>query len=403
MRTTPGTRHDPIAPGARLVHIGMPKTGTTALQTTAARRRAALRAEGVLYPGDDINHRAGLLAKLGVVWGWGEGSAVPDRRHWDALAREIRGASGDRVWLDHEFCATANASRISELVEDLGGPVHVVVTLRGTASLLASSWQQYLKSGLAMPFDAWLRAVLDGPTGVEGVTPSFRRRTNVAGVIDRWAAVVGADRVTAIVLDGDDRARVPETFEDMLGLSRGALDAEPDDFAQNRSFSWEEADLVLRVNAAIEAGGGLPWRDYARALRHGSVARLLHAHSPGPSETRILPPAWAVERSQQIAWDQAERIRAAGVRVVGDVDQLAAPVPSAELLRPESIPAAVAEAVAAGAVSSTAGRGWDFRAPEAGATGEGSVRAATAQIRTRELAEELARRIRVAVRARLRR
>ncbi|WP_221584343.1 hypothetical protein [Microbacterium sp. G2-8] len=406
MPTPRGDRTASVPTGTRLLHIGMPKTGTTALQTTASRQRDALVAHGVRYPGDDINHRRALLAKLGVVWGWGEGAAVPGMRPWHELEREISGGDTSRIWLDHEFCATARRESAAQLIDALGGPVHVVVTFRPIPAYVASAWQQYLKSGLSIDLDTWMHRVLDGWPALDDATPSFGRRIDYAGVVEKWASLVGPENVTAIVLDPADRSVVSETFEDLLELPRGMLDsdARTDAFSLNRGFSWEEAEVMLRLNQAIERGGGLPWPEYSRTVRHGVVNRLLTHHAVGADERRVLVPRWAADRASEIARGQLERIRASGIAIVGDLDLIAAQGETAELERPSLVPAAVADDAVSGAVSAAAGRGWTFEAwPEQGkdpAKDEARVRESLRGIRTRRLVQEIARRVAAAARQR---
>ena len=97
----------PVAPGSVLLHIGPHKTGTTALQSGAASRRAQLEAEGVTYPlhkGRD-HHSAAAMAVGGRKWGWVErgGHYVPEER-WTSLVEEVH-AAPDRVFISSEFFA----------------------------------------------------------------------------------------------------------------------------------------------------------------------------------------------------------------------------------------------------------------------------------------------------------
>ena len=79
--------------------------------------------------------------------------------------------------------------------------VECVIGLRNLGRLLPSSWQQYLKYGLDMGYERWLTGVFDNNGKA---TPSFWRRNDHADVIGRWAAAVGPENVTVMVLDGLD-------------------------------------------------------------------------------------------------------------------------------------------------------------------------------------------------------
>ena len=141
-----------------LLHIGVHKTGTTAIQAALADARPDLLAHGVRYPGKlQAQHRA-ALALLGRPWGWNSrGGSVMDRRHFDALVRRSTKHDG-RVVISSEFFCEAPEDKARETVEALGGSekVTVVVTLRNLGKLLPSSWQQYLKYGLTTSYEKWL-------------------------------------------------------------------------------------------------------------------------------------------------------------------------------------------------------------------------------------------------------
>ncbi|MDE0975237.1 MAG: hypothetical protein OSA11_09165, partial [Candidatus Nanopelagicales bacterium] len=60
----------PIAPDGVLLHVGVHKTGTTAIQAALADSRRELTFRDVRYPGKlQAQHRA-ALALLGRPWGW---------------------------------------------------------------------------------------------------------------------------------------------------------------------------------------------------------------------------------------------------------------------------------------------------------------------------------------------
>ncbi len=214
-----------------LLHIGVHKTGTTAIQAALADARPDLLAHGVRYPGKlQAQHRA-ALALLGRPWGWNSrGGSVMDRRHFDALVRRSTKHDG-RVVISSEFFCEAPEDKARETVEALGGSekVTVVVTLRNLGKLLPSSWQQYLKYGLTTSYEKWLEDVFANP-GSSKISPTFWRRHDHGAVLTRWAAAVGAQNVNVLVLEDVDRSAQFHTFAQLLGSSRGnpRLANEPD-------------------------------------------------------------------------------------------------------------------------------------------------------------------------------
>jgi len=352
-----------LPPGARLLHIGIPKTGTTALQRAAAARREALRAAGVIYPGATVNHRDAVCALMGRRFGWaGAGEFVPSGQHWTRLRAELDAAPGYRALVSHEFASECSPEQARRFADELGPDLHVAVTLRGFAAVLPSSWQQYVKAGRRKAFRPWLRQVLAEQPRSRAAA-NFYRRNDQAAIVRRWAEVVGPERVIVVVADKARPTQLTDAFEDLLGLPRGMLDlAEEGGHASNRALSWPEAELLRRLNATVRKPR-LTWYDYDLLVRGGGITRLLENRRPAPTEPAVRLPGWAAARATQRARAYADGIAASGCRVIGDLDSLAAPVPSAGVglsRPPRKVPVEAAAELAAGLVSAALGRGAFF-------------------------------------------
>jgi len=369
--TTPTTPADPLPteqplppllPGSRLLHIGIPKTGTTALQTAAARRRDELRQHGVCYPGNSVNQREAVCALMGRRLGWaGAGDYVPDRRLWDRLRAEVESRPGQRSLISHEFVSESDDEQAARFLAELGEDLHVVITLRGLGALLTSSWQQYVKAGHRQTLNRWLKQVLLGPPDNPSAT-AFYRRNDQAAIVRRWADVVGTDRLTVVLADKTRPSQLTNAFEDMLALPRGLLQSlDGGGFAANRSLSLYEAELVRRMNTVVRENG-YNWREFTALIRNGAVTRLLESRRPGPDETPIGLPGWAAEVAAEKAREYAEGVAAVGCRVVGDLGSLSAPVPSVpgNLARPTEVPMDAAVEAMSGLLSASTGRGAFF-------------------------------------------
>ena len=341
--------------GTRLVHIGPPKTGTTAVQGAFHARRREVLAQGVRYAGRSRHSGAAVLAAAGRP-SFQRDSGPPPMRRWNGLAGEIRRATEPRVLLSSEFFADVEPDRIQRIVDDLGRDrLHVVVTLRPLTRLLASQWQQYVQSFMRLSYDDWLDAVFNEPPGT--VTPTFWRRHRHDELVERWAAVVGPERVSVVVIDEDDHDHVLRVFEQLLGLRAGTLVA--DDDAANRSMTLAEIEAVRAFNNAFW-DAGLRNALYHRVMHFGAAA-YMKQRAPKPNEPRVETPQWALDRSGELAREMVARIAASGVRVIGDLQALTV-VPASRQsgkLQPEvCIPPDIAAAMAMGiAVVSGAARG----------------------------------------------
>ena len=300
-------------PGARIVHIGPHKTGTTSLQAALHDARASLAGQGVRYAGKDSKAADAVRAVRGVH---APSGVRPSMRHWTSLVREAE-AAGDHRWvLSNEFLADAPDAAIETIVRDLGPErIQVVATLRPLARILTSQWQQYVQGGLSTAFEPWLREVLDAPI-VDRPT-GFWRRHRHHQLVSRWAAVAGSRRVTAIVV-GEDPAGLLRTFSGLLGLDEGALRLEED--PRNRSMTVPEIEAVRAVNAAFRAAGVANSLHY-RLIQRGAAERM-KARRPATGEPRISLPSFALDRVAELSREIAEGIRASGVRVIGDLDSL---------------------------------------------------------------------------------
>lgn len=309
-----------------LLHVGVHKTGTTALQAALAAARPDLARHGVRYPGRRQAHHGAAVAVLGKTWGWqGQGGQQTDRATFDRLADEVR-RHRRRTVVSSEHLCEASPEVGAHVVESLGGSrVHVLVALRPLGELLPSSYQQYLKYGLQERYDAWLENTL-ATDDRRRLSPTFWRRNDHGAVVARWAEAAGPGNVTVLVLDGLPRsapfsavARLLDVPEQVL-VSRMGL-------ASNRSMTAAEAELLRRVNVAVR--DRMAWGDYARLVRGGLAGSLVEGRTPTPDEPALHTPEWARRAAAERGAGAVARIRQTGVRVVGDLDALAASRPAA--------------------------------------------------------------------------
>ena len=164
------------------LHVGVHKSGTTHLQLQLVRHRAALREQGVLYPGAQSRMFLAAVDVRGTHRAWGlRGREV--RGSWDTLCRAARGHDGPTV-LSHELFAAAAPRQVTAAMTMLQGlDVHIVVStpdVTNAATLDAvTHWRR------AVPDDhLHVLTVPAGPAGHELLW-------------QRFAALVGFDPAAA--------------------------------------------------------------------------------------------------------------------------------------------------------------------------------------------------------------
>ena len=388
-----GSIDDLLVPaGTRVLHIGPPKTGTTALQGAFWAARDVALDQGVRYAGSSRHSSKAVLAATGRK-SFAEDRATPDIGHWERLLREIRNAREPRVVLSSEGFAYAKDGARDRVVADLDPTrLHVVVTLRPIPKLLASEWQEHTQSGLRVPFDEWLDQLFNSPATKHARTFWHCQRHD--RLIERWGAAVGMDRVSVVVVDDRDPDRLFRVFEALTGLREGTL--VPDGSLANRSLTLEEIVAIQALAERFEAEG-LSMAAFHRVGRM-QLATYMKQRRPGPGEDRIETPQWALDRAGEVARDVVAGIAASGARVIGDLESLTV-VPRSRLdgdrLPEVQVSPEIAAWMAMGAV--LAGNLADPRVTDAGGARP------VASLSSLQLARVLAARARRSVARRIRR
>lgn len=312
-----------------LLHIGPHKTGTTAIQSAFHNRRKQLLAQDTRYAGKlrQVYREARTIAG---------GDNVPGRRSldmkvWNALVDEVVTAKQPRVVVSSEAFAGADGDVAARVVRELGKGrnLHVVVTLRPLAKILPSQWQQFVQNGRRTSYDKWLAEVLN--VKADERIGTFWRRHDHGALVRRWAAAAGPGNLSVVVVDERERTMLMRTFEQLLALAPGTLEPKPSD--SNRSMTMAEIELIRQLNLVVHDE---PWakQTYALVMKDGVADSIVLGRRPEPDEEPITTPRWALEKAAEIAGESAGVIRSCGVRVIGDLDSIAA-MPGQSAVRPE--------------------------------------------------------------------
>lgn len=307
----------PLPEGSRIVHIGPHKTGTTALQAAFWNNRKAVAKQGVHYASNGRHAMTAVLAGIEHISPWTVDKRPPPMWKWERLLNDIRSSKSKRVLLSSEFFADAKPENAARVIQQLDPKrVQIVVTLRPLSRILTSQWQQFVQNQNTFGFDEFLRKTLDDPHPAK--PPVFWRRHRHDDLIRRWADLVGPDHLTVVALNEGDRDMVLRAFEQITGLKTGTLAADPT--IQNRSMTLPEIETIRHFNIAFKEKN-LPSLLYMRIMRFGATF-VMQQRTPQPDEPKIELPEWSVEPIRAIATEMMDNVRATGVRVVGDLDDM---------------------------------------------------------------------------------
>ncbi|MGI8644956.1 MAG: hypothetical protein ACR2JD_01335 [Nocardioides sp.] len=306
-------------------HIGLPKTGTTYLQTILWNNREELRRQGVLLPG--FGSRQHLWASAVVR---GERRLRRRRRDapaaWDELVREVNDWRGSAL-ITHEFFAGATQEQAARAIAALGGAqVHVVVTARDTVSLVTARWQEFVKNGATIPIDDYLTSAVTNPRNAWDWGTM-----DVADVLRRWGAGLPSERVHVLTLPkpAEPRETLWLRFAELVGIDPATCDAESSE--PNESLGVVEVELLRRVNGDLKG--------FRSALHRGVWIRGYLAQGklvPRKGE-KFWPSPDRVQQLRERGDHAVAFLEEQGYDVVGDLADLRTPAELPERRHPDSV------------------------------------------------------------------
>lgn len=323
-------------PGSVVLHIGPPKTGTTSLQKALDGARERLAELGVALPGGTSNPAAAANGGTGMFTGSGYEKA------WAELVAAVDQSEARVQVVSCEQFAYARASDAHRIAAELGGSrVRIVVTLRPLVEILPSRWQQFVQSGETASYDDWLKTVLSEPP-VDEHSDRFLTQLWQLRFIERWAAAVGPENVTVIVVDRDRPESLLTDFAELLGVGRDVL--RPVGQARNDSLRFAEIEMLRGCYAELAEHGWEQRRSRSYML-YGAAARMRETRPQRPGPRDIVTPVWAQERAEEMGAELAERLPSTGVQIVGDPAALTGEVVSKETEAATLDPSAPVQAI----------------------------------------------------------
>ena len=319
-----------------VVHVGLPKSGTTYLQRALWQQRDVLAQNGVFLPGDkaqDMFHAAIEVRESHAFWG--RDPAEIDGT-WARMCQAAREADGVTI-LSHELLSAAKPRQIERAMRQLDGvDIHLVVTARDLGRQLLSSWQEKVKNGSTQSF----RDFQDGVVArlrQHDFTGSFWQFQDLEGILDRWSSVshVGPDKVHVVVAPpaGSPPEVLWSRFAEAAGFDAAEVETPDPGRRRNETLGMEQVAVLRRLNHALD--GRIRHPQYARLVK----ARLAQGLLAGSEGTRPMCPPDLVAEFNVLAQRCNRTIRDRGYRVHGDLDELLTPDSPADAPHPDEVSA----------------------------------------------------------------
>jgi hypothetical protein len=301
------------------LHVGLPKSGTSYLQAVFADNKARLRKRArVLYPGKTWADQ--VLAARDVLAANPHGGRDPEvLGAWQRLVDEVTAWDGDGL-VSMEWLGSAETAQAQRMVDTLApAQVEIIVTVRDIARTVPAAWQEFVQNWEQWSWPEFLGAITsENPRG----TPAgnlFWSQQDVGRVLAIWRDVLPAAQVHVVTVGqpGATAANLWVRVASVLGVDPSLFDASGR--GSNESLGLESAELMLRLNA-VSRKRGLEWPVYNEMFKHALAKRGLAKRRHRESRLRLpaeLEP-WARERTAE----HIAAIKASGVDVVGDLDDL---------------------------------------------------------------------------------
>lgn len=319
-------------------HVGVPKSGTTFLQTTMWHNRKKLAAQGILYPGRKrMDHYHASEAVRGVP----PERIGEDADAWDRIVAELAAWKGTGL-ISHEFFSMATARQARRAVRALApAEVHVVVTGRDYARQFPAVWQEALKMNSDLGLDEFMKRAF--ARELRGAW-SWKSQ-DLPRVLRRWARAVEPENVHLITLPPPGVARdvLWRRWCQVVGIDDRDFDLELK--FGNESIGVAQAALLRRVKPHLSG----PLME--GPVRHRWVRQYFGHEVLGPQRGErfgVRAGDAAQLRAESIAATRA--IAAAGYEVVGDLEDLVPPADPPEMPHPDDVSEAEMLEVAARAI-----------------------------------------------------
>jgi hypothetical protein len=318
------------------LHVGVPKSGTSYVQRVLRHEKSRLLSERqLLYPGATWHQQVLAVRDLRRMR-----QRQRARGAWGGLVKEINAWPGDAV-VSMEWLCAAEPRHIEKAITDLApAEVHAVFTARDLGRTLPAAWQEFVQNRRDWTWDQFLSAVIARDTSKGSPGRIFWSQQDVPALVDRWVQGVGRDRVTVVTLPppGSPHELLWARLAEVLDLGDYALRGTHT--GANESLGLESVEMLRRLNPLLREAR-VSKVTYNSVLKGGLAKHTLAGRT---DESRLRLSAAYYAAVNELAREQVNGIRASGVRVVGNLDELLVEVPPELASGPDEGPGHLSEA-----------------------------------------------------------
>jgi hypothetical protein len=310
-----------------VLHVGLPKTGTSFLQGVLRGNAEVLERHGVRLP-DDAKTQGPTQSQqlfLAVLYlterseTWGR-SADAGQRAWGRISADVRRRGGTTVISSETLCL-ATDEQIRRILADLVGvEVDVVVTVRDPARQVPAEYQEGVKHGRRMSYPKFLDTILSEEEAGGAKRSSTRRRfwnaQDPVAVLDRWAAHVGPEHCHVVTCPppGAEPTLLWSRMAHVLGVEDVAVDMPPKEV--NTSLGAVQIEVLRRLNRRVNRQGNeRVYGDLVKRLYAGTILR-------GQAGERLRLPVAYADRVRALASGWVAQLAERGYTVSGDLGDL---------------------------------------------------------------------------------
>lgn len=246
-------------PSNVILHIGLPKTGTTSLQRAFFENRDQLAAHGISYP---LPTASRWNAQHDFVRAFHRGGANGVQSLFDECRLQID--DSDRLLMSSEEFFTWRIATIkswkSYLDQRFAAPSYRIhICIRRWSDLVPSLWHQHVIYGGVSSFPEYALGQLLRVLG--------EQHFPFEAIANAWIEAFGRDAVRIVPIEritesGGDL--VVQTFHSLLGIEAGNLAGR---YKSNRSLSPEQLELIRAVSIYGQRRYGKASKEVSFTLR----------------------------------------------------------------------------------------------------------------------------------------